>query len=412
MNTIVIKGGKLIDGNGGPVLQDSAVVLKDSKIVSVSTIDRLGSTPNATVIDVSGKTVLPGFIDMHIHGTTSEFNLEKRIKMPITLKILRAIKNFKLTLDAGVTTARDAGGADLGVKNAIAEGTILGPRLLIAISVLSISGGHDDFIYPSGIRVQLHELPGAPLGICDGPDEVRRVTRLILRAGADAIKLSATGGIMSPGTEPGTPEFTVDEIRSAVEEAHVKGKKVFVHAHGARGIKNALKAGVDFIEHGTLIDNEGIELMVKNGSYLTTTLSVLHALLKMSQNDPSIPRPVVQELIGRHEESVKRCLDAGVKIVMGTDAGAVPHGTNLDELRLMVKAGLSPMQAIVASTKVPAESLDMLDRIGTLEAGKIADLVVVDGDPLSDITCLSQADNVKLVFKEGIIVKNILQVSK
>jgi imidazolonepropionase-like amidohydrolase len=339
--------------------------------------------------------------------------LPERVTTPFSLNFYKAIAHMRATLDAGVTTVRDAGGADLGVKTAIEQGLVEGPRMQISITVLGITGGHTDGWMPSGMNLSLFPAyPGNPDGICDGVEEVRKKVREVLRSGAEVIKVCSTGGVLSPTDHPEFTQFTPEELAVIVQEgAYRRGVRVMAHAQGAEGVKNAVLAGIHSIEHGIYLDGEVIDLMLERGTYLVPTLLAPLSVVEIGDATGAMPEyglRKARETIEIHHESITQAYRAGVKIAMGTDAGVMPHGANLRELGLMCQCGMSPMEALIATTKTAAECLGWDDRIGTLEAGKYADVVVTLADPLADIRSLEDRDNIALVVKGGRTVKDIL----
>ena len=412
----LVLNGTLIDGNGGAPLPDAAVLVKDNRIQAAGRKADV-ALPNAglTTVDAGGGFILPGLIDTHVHVMLEGYDPLRMMTTPFSLKFYQSADRLRRTVEAGITSARDAGGADLGVKQAVERGLVLGPRLQISISVLTITGGHGDSWLPSGVDFNLFgEYPGVPGGRCDGVDQVRQKVREILRAGAEVIKVCATGGVLSPTDHPEFTQFTPDELEAMVQEAaYRRGVKVMAHAQGAEGIKNAVRAGIHSIEHGIYLDDEGIELMLERGTFLVPTLLAPLAVLEAAKETGTMPEWGVRkarETIEIHSENIAKAYKAGVKIAMGTDAGVMPHGTNLRELGLMGNVGMSPMDAIVATTKVAAECLGWQDRVGTVEAGKLADLIITRTDPIADIRSLENVDNVALVMKDGRVVKDIRQV--
>ncbi|MGB0388374.1 MAG: amidohydrolase family protein [Ardenticatenaceae bacterium] len=414
MSYTLVYNGSLVDGHGGDPVADGAVLLKDERIHAVGRKSEI-RLPDAdvTMIDANGGTILPGMIDTHVHIMFNGFDLEKMMSEPFSYKFFDVIDSLKRTIECGVTTIRDAGGADLGVKRAVADGLIVGPRLQISICMLSPTGGHADGWMPSGGNIHwFAPYPGRPDFICDGIDGIRRKVREVLRAGADVIKICSTGGVSSPNDHPFDLSYSPEELRVFVEEAsYHRGKKVMVHAQGTEGIKNALRAGAHSIEHGTLIDEEGIELMLANNAFLVPTLLVGHYMRNMAP--PTRPRPewvlrTGADLMAARQDQMTRAYQAGVNIAMGTDSGVMPHGFNLMELGLMCGIGMSPMEAIQATTKVAAECLGWQDEIGTLDVGKLGDVIVASTDPLQDIESIGDPENIVLVIKEGQILKNRL----
>ncbi|MDN6176744.1 MAG: amidohydrolase family protein [Brevibacterium sp.] len=416
---IILRGAALIAGNGGDPGAGSEIEIKDGRIVYVG-VQRNGEAASAgesnsagedndsggegpCVVDLAGKTIMPGFIDSHVHFGLSVENQAENLARFASERIVRSAANARKTLMAGVTTVRDLGGTDRGVRDSIEQGLILGPRVHLAITPLSPTGGHTDFTMPNGLPT----MPAMPVDpIIDTDDDVRRTIRTLVRSGADVIKVCTTGGVSSPSDTPddiGVPE---EHVRLIVEETGKRaGQPVAAHAQGAEGIKAAIRGGVRSVEHGYGIDDEGIDLMLENGTFLVPTLS---SALRVP--DPkNVPgylyeKKVKWSAIAR--ERVAVAMAAGVKVALGTDAGVCPHGLNLREEMHAVELGMSPMQAIVAGTKNAADLLLLSTDLGTLEVGKLADLVIVDFDPLADITSLAGPDNVKAVVQGGALVKD------
>lgn len=407
----LIKNGTIIDGNGGEPIENGAVLLKENKIVAVGKASDISEVTDAEVIDAKGGFILPGLIDTHVHLMFEQDGLASKLETPFSVQFYKAIHYMRKTLDAGITTVRDAGALDIGVKTAVEQGLIEGPRMQISVNALTITGGHGDNWMRSGFDLTRNSYPSMPSAVCDGPDEVHRKVREMLRAGADVIKVHATGGVMSPTDHPEFTQFSQEELEIIVREAaYRRGVKVMAHAQGAEGIKNAVRAGIHSIEHGIYLDDEAIELMLEHGTYLVPTLLAPVAVLEQAEESDNIPKYAVdkaRESVEAHHESVKKAYEAGVKIAMGTDAGVMHHGTNLRELGLMCDLGMSPMESIVATTKVAAECLGWGERLGTLEEGKFADVVVTKTDPLNDIRSLENTDNIVTVIKDGKIVKDI-----
>ncbi|WP_026908351.1 metal-dependent hydrolase family protein [Paucisalibacillus globulus] len=409
----LIKNGLVIDGNGGEPKKGYVVVTEDERIVYVGQEADYSPTGEEVIVDAAGGTVLPGLIDTHVHMMMEYAPLSERLTTPFSFMYYQAANYLKNTLYAGVTSVRDALGTDLGVKKAVEEGLIPGPRLQLSINALTITGGHGDGYTVSGNTLDLlpSDYPGMPSGKCDGVEEVRKKTREMLRAGAEVIKVHATGGVLSATDHPEFTQFSLEELKVIVEEGRFrKGVKVMAHAQGAEGIKNAVKAGVHSIEHGIFIDDEAVELMLENGTYLVPTLLAPVAVLENAA-EVGMPESAVaksREVIEHHKASFTKAYKAGVKIAMGTDAGVMKHGTNLRELGLMKDAGMSPMDTIIASTKTAAECLGWEDKVGTLEKGKLADIIVVKGNPLEDIYSLANNDNIQVVIKDGKVEKNLL----
>lgn len=413
MSYKLIKNGTLIDGNGGEVVRDAAVLIKGNKIEAAGALANLHiPEEEVEVIDAKGGFILPGLIDTHVHMTMEIKDIRESLNTPFSLKFYEAIEYMKRTLNAGITSVRDAGFTDYGVKEAVERGIVSGPRMQVSINPLTITGGHGDSWLRSGIDITSRSYPGMPDGICDGPEQVRQKTREMLRAGADIIKVHATGGVMSPTDHPEFTQYSLEELKIIVEEASFRrGVKVMAHAQGAEGVKNAVRAGIHSIEHGIFLDDEAIELMLENGTYLVPTLLAPVSVLESSKENENMPEYAIEkarEVAEIHRDSIAKAYKAGVKIAMGTDAGVMAHGTNLRELGLMCGIGMSPMEAIVATTKVAAECMGWEDRLGTVESGKLADIVIVKTNPLDNIHSLEDTDHIAFVLKDGNIEKDLL----
>ena len=411
MSYTLIRNGTLIDGTGVPPVEHAAVLLKDSRIHAVGTPDAIPVPDDKiTELDAAGGYILPGFIDAHVHLVTEGASVEKLLSTPFSLHFYLMVERLRRTVEAGVTSVRDAAGADLGVKKAVETGLIVGPRLQIAITMLSPTGGHGDGWLPSGLELRYPAYPGRPDGLCNGVEEVRAKVREVLRAGADVVKVATTGGVYSPTTQPTHTKFAPAELAVIAQEAaYCAGTKVMAHAHGADGIKNAVRAGFHSIEHGTYVDDEAIELMLERGTFLVPTLAVHLATLEAAESTEKPAEWAIRkgrEITDIHRENIARAYKAGVRIAMGTDTAIARHGTNLRELGLMCEVGMTPMEAIVATTKIAAECLGWEDSVGTVEAGKLADIVITKTDPLADIRSLEQVENIAVVIKDGRIVKD------
>ncbi|MBE0431187.1 MAG: amidohydrolase family protein [Dehalococcoidia bacterium] len=412
MASTLIRNGTLIDGTGSAPLPDAGVLIKDDRIHAVGRMNEL-SLPDDPVkeIDAGGGYVLPGFIDAHVHLTFEGINVARDMAAPFSLRFYNSVEYMRRTLEVGITSVRDAGGADAGMKQAVEEGVVPGPRMQIAITPLTITGGHADFWMRSGDEFHLFPAhPGCPDGRCDGLDGVRLKVREVLRAGAEVIKICATGGVMSPTDRPEFTQFSPEELDVIVREAAYRGGvKVMAHAQGTEGIKNAVRAGIHSIEHGVYLDDEAVELMLQRGTFLVPTIIAPVAILE-SGEEGGMPEHAIRkarEVVAVQSDSISRAYKAGVKIAMGTDAGVLPHGRNLRELGLMVNVGMTPMEAIVATTRTAAECLGWQDRVGTVEAGKLADVIITKTDPLGDICSLENADNIVLVMKDGRVIKDL-----
>lgn len=396
MTRTVFRGGRLFDGTGSP-LRDADVAVDDGVIQDVG--PRLDGDVE---VDVTGRTVLPGFFDCHVHVTVSHVDIWRRAQTPFSLRFYEAAQNLEATLRAGVTSVRDAGGADLGMKTAVQTGMIRGPRMQIAIQMLSQTGGHGDGTLPSGACLQFFEpYPGAPSGIVDGADEMRRRVRELVREGADVIKVATSGGVLSPRDDPRHAHFRPTELQVLVEEATAAGRFVMAHAQATDGIKNAIRAGIRSIEHGIYLDDEAIQMMLDAGTFLVPTLVAPQGVVDAAAEGVRFPLAVLdkaKEVVDIHRDSFRRAVAAGVRVAMGTDSGVTPHGRNLRELELMRQGGMSPEQVLTATTRTAAELLGVADRLGTVEPGKRADLVLVEGDPFE---LVSLAGRIRGVYVDG-----------
>ena len=362
-------GGLIFDGTGSDP-RPGDVVVEDGRIVDVGT-----GLDGDVAVDCSARTILPGLFDCHVHLLVNGLDPIGLRRRPFSLAFFEAARNMRATLAVGITTVREASGADLGVQEAQRRGLVPGPRMQIAITMLSQTGGHGDSWEPSGASSPLFPPhPGRPSGIVDGPDEVRRKVRELIRAGANVIKVATSGGVASPRDDPRHPHFRDAEVAVMVEEAAAAGLAVMAHAQGSEGIKTAVRNGVRSIEHGIYLDDEAI------------SPTVVEKAKMVSQ---------------AHAESARRAIAAGVRVAMGTDSGVTPHGRNLEELALLVEAGMTPAQALHAATLSAAELMGLQDELGTIEPGKRADLVIVDGDAL-EVTTL--ADRVLQVYQDGRLV--------
>jgi imidazolonepropionase-like amidohydrolase len=405
----VLKGGRLIDGTGAGPVADVTVVVRDRRIEAVTTSG--GDWPgDAEIIDVSGMTILPGLIDCHDHMAMHGYDLARRwgLDEPQSTRHLRTAKVLADTLAAGYTAVRDAAGLDAGFKRAIDEGLIAGPRLVISLCIVSPIGGIGDLVSPSGFTCCVPNDPLLPDGVVNSLADVRPVVRRIVRAGADVIKCATTGGASSrPGHGPRDGAFSLEEMQTLVDEAHALDRRVMCHALGGRGLRVAVEAGVNSIEHGCYLDEEPalLDMMAQRSIFFVPTFAVYEYHRKS-------PLPHIRErahhLQEHHVESLRQALAAGVKIAAGTDAGGHGHPKNAMEVECLVKAGLTPLQALRAATGWAAECLGLERDIGTVEKGKLADLVVVRGDPLTDVTILQDLERIALVLKGGEIAANRL----
>jgi imidazolonepropionase-like amidohydrolase len=406
----VLKGGRLIDGTGAGPVADAAVVVRDRRIEAITTRAGGDWPSEAEVIDVSGMTILPGLIDCHDHMAMHGYDLARRwgLDEPQSTRHLRTAKVLHQTLAAGYTAVRDAAGIDAGFKRAIDEGLIAGPRLVVSLCIVSPIGGIGDLVSPSGFTCCVPNDPTLPDGVVNSLEEVRPVVRRIVRAGADVIKCATTGGASSrPGHGPRDGAFNLDEMQALTDEAHVLDRRVMCHALGGRGLRIAIEAGVDSIEHGCYLDEEPelLDMMAQRGIFFVPTFAVYEYHRKSAL--PHI-RERAHHLREHHVASLRRAFAAGVKIAAGTDAGGHGHPSNAMEIECLVKAGLTPLQALRAATGWAAECLGMERDIGTVEKGKLADLTVVTGDPLGDVALLQDPERIALVLKGGDIAANRL----
>jgi imidazolonepropionase-like amidohydrolase len=398
---VAVRAARLIDGRGGPPLANAVILIENDKITAVGS--GLPVPSDAKVIDLGGATLLPGLIDCHTHvtGQSGDFYTELFRRSPIDHAIVAPVY-ARRTLDAGFTTIRDVGSEefiDVALRNAINRGDIPGPRMQVATIPLSATGGHGDL---NGYSPYLHFDRFS--GIADGPDEIRKMVRRNVKQGADLIKVLATAGVLSQEESAAAALYSQEELNTLVEEAAMWGKKVAAHAHGAEGIKRAVRAGVASIEHGSLLDDEGIRLMKEKGTYLVADIYnddyILGEFTRLGYPQQIIEK---ERSIGRQQrENFRKAARAGVKIAFGTDAGVYPHGWNGRQFKKMVEWGLTPMQAIQAATVNAADLMGWSDRVGSVQSGRYADLVAVAGNPLDDI---SELERVTFVMKGGVVYK-------
>jgi imidazolonepropionase-like amidohydrolase len=399
---VVIHAGHVLDVKTGKLLADQTIVIENGKIVSVGAAAEATAPADAIRIDFPNATVLPGLIDAHTHLTMDPKFGYERLGLSIPREALTGAKNARITLQAGFTTVRNVGAAgysDVALRDAINVGDVPGPRMLVSGPPLTITGGHaDNNLLP-------FEYHATSDGVADGVDGVRHMVRQNIKYGADLIKFMASGGVLSKGDDPQASQYTLEEMKAIVSEAHRLGRKVAAHAHGAQAILWASEAGVDSIEHGSYIDDAAIAEMKKNGTYLVPTLYLGDWFLENAEiiHLPDFLQTKAKAVIPAARKHIAHAFASGVKVAFGTDAAVYPHGQNAHEFAVMVKLGLSPLQAIQAATINAADLLGWAGQVGSLEPGAWADVVAVDGDPLKDVTTL---ERVKFVMKGGEVVKN------
>jgi imidazolonepropionase-like amidohydrolase len=396
MTRTVFTGAQVFDTRTGTGASADLVVEGDRIVDVGSGLDGDES------VDVSERTLLPGLFDCHTHVVFSHIDLWKLLQQPFSYRFYEAEKNLGATLGTGITTVRDAGGADLGMKKALQDGLIVGPRMQISIRMLSQTGGHGDEWLPSGtLAAMFPEYPGSPHALVDGAEEMRRKVREMIRSGADVIKVATSGGVLSPRDDPKHAHFRMEELEVLVSEAAAAGIWVMAHAQATEGIKNAIRAGIRSIEHGVYLDDEAISMMLDKGTYLVPTLVAPQGVISAAEAGAQIPEASLakaREVVEIHRESFRKAVEAGVKVAMGTDSGVTPHGENLRELVLMTEGGMTPGQALVATSATAAELMGVQDELGSLEPGKRADLVIVEGDPFDLKTF---PERIEAVYKDG-----------
>jgi imidazolonepropionase-like amidohydrolase len=405
---LVLKASRLFDAKSGKLVSPAQVLVVDGKIsaVGLSAVVPLG----AEVVDLGDATLLPGFMDAHTHltgepGDDWRQDLIDELQRTVPEQTLDALPHARATLMAGFTTVRNLGAGDfidVGLRNGIRRGLAPGPRILTATAGLGTTGGHCDEgnSFRKGLLAE-----ESSRGVADSPEAFRAKVRENLKYGADLIKVCATGGVLSRNEDVGSPQLTQAELDAIVDEAHARGRKVAAHAHGAEGIKRAVRAGVDSIEHGSFLDDEALALMKKQGTYYVPTALALQGVMERLNKGQLPPENARKAQVAntKHREAIRKAISAGVRMAFGTDAGVFSHGRNAEEFGLLVEAGMKPADALRAATVVNAELLGVQESLGTLEVGKLADVVAVPGDPLQDIRATQR---VFFVMKEGVVYRN------
>ena len=385
-------------------------ILIEGKYIKEISSGKINTRENVKVIDGDGRYVLPGFIDCHTHILAKGFHKEENMANPLAIHFYNAVPHGKQTVDAGVTTIRDCGSADYGVKLAQQRGLFTAPKLEICITPLVMTGGHFDLMLPSGFDMEIM-YPGFPKGRCDGPSEVLKKTREVKRAGADFIKVMCSGGVLTTNTSPEFSQFNEEELKTIVGEAKLNKLKVSAHCHSLEGMNKAIDAGFSSIEHGTFIDVKTAIKMVENDVTLVPTMLVHQFLYEHGfpawDNYADEKLAKLKEIVKVHKENIQIAYNEGVNIVMGTDSGVIPHGHNLKELINLIDIGMTPKQAIASATTKAAEFLGKSD-IGSIDEGKCGDIIFVENNPLVDINVLTNPDNIVCVVQDGNIVKNNL----
>jgi imidazolonepropionase-like amidohydrolase len=401
----VIHPGRVLDVRTGELRTNQAIVIEGDKIAQIGSANEVKAATGDTTIDLPEATLLPGLIDMHTHLTFDLNSLGySGLAISTAREALHGARNARRTLEAGFTTVRNVGArdyADIALRDAINDGDVIGPRMVASGPALGITGGHcDENLLPPAF----HFFGD---GVADGIEGVQHKVREVIKYGADVIKICATGGVLSKGDDPNASQYTLEEMKAIVADAHRLGRKVAAHAHGAEGVRWASEAGVDSIEHGHLMDDVAITTLKKNGTYLVPTLFLTEYMQQnMERSDvPEYSKQKMRWIATAAQQNVKKAFDAGVKIAFGTDAAVYPHGLNAGEFHVYVKLGMTPIAAIQTATINAADLLGgtWTKQVGTLEPGKWADMIAVDGDPTKDVTTL---EHVKFVMKGGVVYKN------
>jgi imidazolonepropionase-like amidohydrolase len=399
---VAIRAGKLVDVVAGSVLKDQTIIITGERITSVGPSASAKVPSGAEVIDLSAQTVLPGLIDMHTHLTNDPYlSGYNSLGVSDTRAALYGVRAARQTLEAGFTAVRNVGASgfgDVALRDAINDGDIIGPRMRTAGYAIGIKGGHcDENLLPADMNF-------TGRGVADGPWEARAKVREMAKYGADVIKICASGGVLSKGDEPGAQQYTLEEMQAIVHEAHKLGRKVAAHAHGASSIRDAILAGVDSVEHASLIDEEGIRLAREKGTYLVMDIYDDDFILQEGEKAGMLPESIEKEkALGQlQRDNFRKAFQGGVKMAFGTDAGVYPHGDNGKQFAYMTKYGMTSMQAIQAATINAADLMGWKDRIGSIAAGKYADIIAVKGDPVANAAELTK---VSFVMKGGAVVR-------
>jgi imidazolonepropionase-like amidohydrolase len=399
----VIRAGRVLNVRTGELKANQSIVIEGDTIAKIAPSSEVTAAAGDTTIDLPDATLLPGLIDMHTHLTFDLNSLGYQgLSISTAREALHGARNAKRTLEAGFTTVRNVGAqdyADIALRDAINDGDVIGPRMVASGPALGITGGHcDENLLPPAFHFQGD-------GVADGVEGVQHKVREVIKYGADVIKICATGGVLSKGDDPNASQYTLEEMKAIVADAHRLGRKVAAHAHGAEGIRWASEAGVDSVEHGHLMDDAAIAALKKNGTYLVPTLFLTEYMQQnMEHSDvPEFSRQKMRWIAAAAQQNVKKAFDAGVKVAFGTDAAVYPHGLNAGEFHVYVKLGMTPLAAIQTATINASDLLGPKYLVGTLEPGKWADAIAVDGDPTKDVTIL---EHVKFVMKAGSVYKN------
>jgi len=399
----VIRAGRVLNVRTGELRSNQTIVIEGDKISQIAPSGEVKAAAGDTTIDLPDATLLPGLIDMHTHLTFELSSLSyEGLKISTAREALHGARNARRTLEAGFTTVRNLGAkdyADIALRDAINDGDVIGPRIIASGPALGITGGHcDENLLPPAFHFQGE-------GVADGIEGVQHKVREVIKYGADVIKICATGGVLSKGDDPNASQYTLEEMKAIVADAHRLGRRVAAHAHGAEGVRWASEAGVDSIEHGHLMDEAAIATLKKNGTYLVPTLFLGEYMEKnMDRSDvPEYSKQKMRDVIAAMRKNTGKAFAAGVKVAFGTDAAVYPHGLNAGEFHVYVQLGMTPLASIQTATINAADLLGPKFQVGSLEPGKFADVIAVDGDPTKDVTIL---EHVKFVMKAGTVYKN------